>query len=608
MKTGKGARRRLPARETYARIRDYERPETPCKIDLGDNTNLWGPHPAVRRALASLSDEDLTRYPSVYSRALVEALAKRNGVAPECVVTGCGSDDLLDSALRALSGPDKTLGFHDPTFTMIETFGWMNGLEAVDLTRTEQRPGVLYLCRPNNPTGDCLPASEVERYLKRPETPWVLLDEAYVEFGADTLVSWVERYPNLVVFRTLSKLYGLAGARIGYCIADPEVATEIRKSRGPYKVSRLAEKLALAAVEDGSGWVDAVSREVTENRQRLLARLAALGMPALPSEANFVLLPLSGSLRAREVAARAERLGVRFRPFSDLPGVGEALRVTIGPWEQMERAIEVLRVVTRWRPRIALLDYGAGNLRSIARGLEASGANVVVENSVLAAIEADAIVLPGVGSFGAVSRHFDAEPESREKLRESLSRGLPCLGVCLGMQFLFEESSESHGSGVGWFPGTVRPLEAATVPHMGWAEVRWKEGAAPAETGPRPCYYFAHGFHCVPEEDGREADGGDGGALRRIDSEGASVNGTGQERAVAYIELEGRKILAGFSRGRTLGVQFHPEKSGEDGLALLRAFVGGVRNAARPEALVDLTDTSDRDPIPAAPVDTEVAP
>lgn len=192
--------------------------------------------------------------------------------------------------------------------------------------------------------------------------------------------------------------------------------------------------------------------------------------------------------------------------------------------------------------RVALFDYGAGNLHSLGKALEGAGASVTVTSSWPEALSLDALVLPGVGAFGHAAAALPAE---REPVRRALRDGLPCLGICLGMQLLFEESEESAGDGIGLVPGRVRRLEAAVVPQMGWNDV--EAGDDPIFDGARPLVaYYANSYVCEP------ADAAD---------------------AIAWSQVEGRRFVAGVRRGRTWGVQFHPEKSSDRGRRLIANWV-----------------------------------
>ena len=203
-------------------------------------------------------------------------------------------------------------------------------------------------------------------------------------------------------------------------------------------------------------------------------------------------------------------------------------------------------------PIIALLDYEMSNLRSVGKALERLGARVRVAARPAEATGVDALVLPGVGRFGAAMERLQAHGFTG-MLREAAADGTPVLGICLGLQLLFDESEESPGvPGLGLIPGAVRRLRTdRKVPHIGWSEVGWRPGTvlAPDDGGPADrTYYFVHSYACEPVDDG--------------DVRGTATHGVG--------------FVAAAGRGPVAGVQFHPEKSSRAGLALLGRWLHGV--------------------------------
>ena len=207
----------------------------------------------------------------------------------------------------------------------------------------EGDPSLVYVCRPNNPTGGFTARSWIDALLsaRGDDGPLVLVDEAYADFAGETLLPEAPGIPKLLIARTASKAYGLAGLRCGYAVGAPDVALEIDKSRGPYKVSRLAAEAAAAAVRDEDGWMERVISETLTNRERLVAELETRGRSPLPSRANFLLIPApTGS--ARPDARALSSAGIGVRPFSEIPGMGEGLRVTVGPWPMMEHFLTAL--------------------------------------------------------------------------------------------------------------------------------------------------------------------------------------------------------------------------------------------------------------------------
>ena len=206
--------------------------------------------------------------------------------------------------------------------------------------------------------------------------------------------------------------------------------------------------------------------------------------------------------------------------------------------------------MTGRRIRVALVDYGGGNAHSLGKALERAGADVTFTGDWSEALACDALVLPGVGAFGESARRLAGHTA---RVRSALENGLPCLGICLGMQVLFESSEEADGEGVGLLAGRVRRMDAAVLPQMGWNDVA---------TTPDPLFegvdglvaYYANSFVCEPADEVRE---------------------------IAWSEYEGVRFLAGLRRGWTWGVQFHPEKSSAQGRRIIANFLRLAVGATR---------------------------
>jgi histidinol-phosphate aminotransferase len=204
------------------------------------------------------------------------------------------------------------------------------------LRRTNAR--IVYVCSPNNPTGTTASRDALERLVANAPAV-VILDEAYAEFAARTHLDLAALSGRVLVTRTMSKAFGLAGLRVGYAVGEPELVAEVEKSRGPYKVSVAAELAAVATLTGDQAWVAERVGDARESRDRLAEGLRALGLTPLPSEANFVFVPIIG---APAVARRMRERGVAVRAFEALPIVGDALRITAGPAPMMEEALAAL--------------------------------------------------------------------------------------------------------------------------------------------------------------------------------------------------------------------------------------------------------------------------
>ena len=358
---------RLMARPEISVLPLYAPDLAECAVDVSDNTNLWGMPPAARRVLADAPMSAAARYPSLYGAPLREAVLRylELSSAPAIgVVTGCGSDDVIDATMRAFGGPGDRVAFSAPSFSMIPTFARLNGLEPVSIPLTDSfdvdaerlvdlGAKITYLCTPNNPTATLLSRSAVE-YVVTHARGVVLLDEAYAEFAPETFVDLTMRAERVLVTRTFSKAFGLAGLRVGYGVGGADLVSMVERARGPYKVNALAERAALAALDpadDALGWVHAHAALAVQNRERMRTALYEIGLAPLPSAANFLFVPTA---RARLLASALRKRGVLVRAFTGLPTAlpalaaagGAALRIGIGPWEMMQPVLDGLAEAT----------------------------------------------------------------------------------------------------------------------------------------------------------------------------------------------------------------------------------------------------------------------
>ena len=323
-------------------------------VKLASNENPLGPSPraieAIRRAAANVH-----RYPDGASFRLREALAARLGVARESLVFGCGADEILELVAKCFLGPGDECVYAWPSFAMypivVRGMGatpvavpldarLVHDLDAMAAAITE-RTRVVIVCNPNNPTGTGLAGAAFDRFAAAlPPGVVLLIDEAYVDFSErpDRIdgLAWALRRPGTLSVRTFSKSAGLAGLRVGYAVADRELAGYLERARHPFNLNVLAEVAALAALDDR----EHLARTLQVNREGLayLTReLAALGIETWPSEANFLLAkPGPG------VYERLLRKGIIVRPLAGF-GMPEHVRITIGTAEQNEGLVKALR-------------------------------------------------------------------------------------------------------------------------------------------------------------------------------------------------------------------------------------------------------------------------
>jgi len=325
-----------------------------------------GPLPpvALLEALATLDPDAVRRYPEV--SALEAALARQVGVTPDRVIVTAGADDGIDRVCRAYLGPGRTMLLSEPTFEMLHHFArlargtlasvpWRCGEFplAAFLDRLDDQPAVIAIVSPNNPTGATASAADVRRLAQAAPASVVLLDQVYVEYADEDLTAAVIDLPNVVVLRTLSKAWGLAGCRIGYAIGAPDVVAVLRAAGAPYPVAAPSVALALGQLANGAAALRAHVARVKEERTELGERLLALGLDPFPSQANFILAECGR--RAPFLATALAALGVVVRTFPNRPGLGSALRITLpGSPPEFERLVAALE--TAVAPEALLFD------------------------------------------------------------------------------------------------------------------------------------------------------------------------------------------------------------------------------------------------------------
>ena len=323
-------------------------------IKLASNENPLGPSPRAVAAMRAALD-GVNRYPDGASFALRDALAERLSVDVEQLVFGCGGDEILELLAKVLLGPGRNVVYAWPSFAMYPLIAQGMGASAtaVDLTDdlVHDLDGIadaigpetrlVILCNPNNPTGTSFGAEAFEAFMQRvPDGVVVCIDEAYYEYvrrdDYPDAIDWTRRRPGTVVLRTFSKIYGLAGMRVGYAIADVELADYMHRARHPFNVNRLAEVGAVAALEDVEH-VERTQRANDEGARYLERELAALGIQTWPTDANYLLArtgPGTYDALLRE--------GVIVRPLAGF-GIDDCVRITIGSGEENERVVKALR-------------------------------------------------------------------------------------------------------------------------------------------------------------------------------------------------------------------------------------------------------------------------
>lgn len=323
-------------------------------IKLNTNENPYPPSPQVTAAiLAELGADggNLRKYPDAASAKAREEAARLYGFDPSWVIMANGSDEVLNNLVRAFAGEGEEIAFVHPSYSYyatlaeiqgarVRTFGLSEDWELVDFPQ-RYAGKLFFLVNPNAPLGFAYPQSFIEDLAGRCEG-MLVVDEAYVDFADEHSLELVKRYPNVVVTRTFSKSYSLAGMRLGLAIARPEVIEALDKIRDHYNLDRLAQAAAAAALADQDYFLECV-RRVRETRAWFTGELRVLGYGVIPSRANFV-FATPPDRNGKRVYDGLYQRQILVRYFTD-PLLREGLRISIGTREEMERTLEALREI-----------------------------------------------------------------------------------------------------------------------------------------------------------------------------------------------------------------------------------------------------------------------
>lgn len=348
----------LPFQDKLRRITPYvpgEQSQAADLIKLNANENPYPPSPRVAQALQEFDPTRLSLYPDANSHSLKTALAQREGLDVAQVFVGNGSDDVLALIYQACFCSDLPVLFPDITYSFYPV--WcdlfrvpyetvpLDGDFRVDPRGFDRANGGILLPNPNAPTGRGESLAFIEDILQHNRDCIVVLDEAYVDFGAESAVPLLEKYENLLVVQTMSKSRSLAGARIGYAFGSAAliaVLEAVKNSYNSYTLDALALEIGAASLAD-EAYFKLCCEKVIETRSRTVQRLTALGFSVLPSQANFV-LAAHQNRAARDIfeALRAQNIFVRY--FA-LPRIDNHLRITIGTDEQMDRLFSALDTI-----------------------------------------------------------------------------------------------------------------------------------------------------------------------------------------------------------------------------------------------------------------------
>ncbi len=342
-------------RENIERLAGYVPGFQPAGTDvvkLNTNENPYPPSPKVLEAVRGISPEAIRRYPSSLGDEFRNAAAKVYSVSPDSILCCNGGDDLLTITVRAFCDENRTIAYPVPTYSLYPVLaGIQNCPETIEIPYPADFsiPGGLadtdaaltIICNPNAPTGSFIQPELLKTFAKKLEGKSILLiDEAYVDFAESNCTDLIETSPNVIILRSMSKGYSLAGVRFGYAIASPELIEGLRKVKDSYNVDSIAIAAATAAITD-QGYFKETIEKIKSERVRLTAALRELGLRVPDSQANFILAECK-DCNAADIYDKLAEQDIYVRYF-DLPTLSDKLRITVGTARQNDKLLDALK-------------------------------------------------------------------------------------------------------------------------------------------------------------------------------------------------------------------------------------------------------------------------
>ncbi len=347
-------------RESIKKMAPYRPGEQPRPgqrlIKLNTNENPYPPSPRVRRAIArAIAGSALRLYPAPRADEFVESAARIYSIPRSMIIAGNGSDELLAMLFRATLGIGDTVAYAVPTYSLYDTLALVQEARILHFplgsdfelpldALAAARANLTIVCNPNSPSGTLVSRRSLATLAKRLGSRLLVIDEAYVDFADENALALVRRHRNVVVLRTLSKSYSLAGMRLGLCFAHPSVIDALMKVKDSYNLSRVALAVGAEALRD-SAWMRRNVEKITRTRARTESRLREFGFIVPPSQANFVLARMPGRDMA-PVTRGLRRAGILVRHFAT-PLLRDALRISIGTPAEMATLFKALAPLVR---------------------------------------------------------------------------------------------------------------------------------------------------------------------------------------------------------------------------------------------------------------------
>ncbi|MFW6134020.1 MAG: histidinol-phosphate transaminase [Elusimicrobiota bacterium] len=322
--------------------------EGEIKLDAQENPYPL-PEEIKKKISGILTEIELNRYPQIYLKNLKKLLSNYAGVSEDNILIGNGSDELILLILIACGGPGKIVTCPYPAFSMYRILSELMGSKFVEISLDEEfslpvgkilstNPDIIFLTRPNNPTGNIFSKKNVKRIVKN-SSGLVIVDEAYFEFCGDTMVKEIKDFPNLIILRTFSKAFSLAGIRAGYLITQKNLAKELRKVQLPYNISVINQKILEIIMKNKDSVLKSVEKLVS-SREKLYKELKKIkGVTPYKSKANFILIRIDDIDSVMDIL---KKKNIKVRRFKS-PGLEDYLRVTVGTEEENKNFIDAIK-------------------------------------------------------------------------------------------------------------------------------------------------------------------------------------------------------------------------------------------------------------------------
>lgn len=332
-----------------------EQPQIDQLIKLNTNENPYGPSPKVLEAISQVEMSKLMLYPDPQAAELVKAIAGYYSLDEKQVMVGNGSDEILAFSFMAFQNENRKVFFPDPSYGFYKVYGDVfhakrNAIPlkedlTIDPEDYKELDGTVIIANPNAPTGIALDLDDIEQILIANKSNLVIIDEAYIDFGAKSCVPFLQKYDNLLVIQTFSKSRSLAGSRVGFAMGSKEVIADLNRikfSFNPYNLNRLSIRSAVEAIKDDR-YFQETRAKIIKTREKFTVDLRSLGFTVLPSSANFVFAK-SDRLSGKEYFTGLRERNIIVRHFEKEP-ISDFVRITIGKKEDMEALLKVTRML-----------------------------------------------------------------------------------------------------------------------------------------------------------------------------------------------------------------------------------------------------------------------